>query len=78
MRSANFADELHVIDALVDEVGGIVVEAEGCAIPDGVEGALGGDDVEGDFGGMDFEGEVARRASSKTSRMGLKRLAKSL
>ena len=50
------ADEADVVDALIAEVGGVVVEAEGGVEVEGFEGALGAADVEGDFGGMDFEG----------------------
>ncbi len=53
-----FADEFHVVHALIAEVRGIVVEAEARMIGHGLEGAPGGGDVEGDLGGMDFEGEV--------------------
>ena len=52
------ADELHVIDALVAEVAGVVVEAKALVVADGVERALGGGDVEGDFGRVHFEAEV--------------------
>ena len=51
-----FVDELGVIDALVTEVGGVVVEPEGGMVIDGLEGALCGADVEGDLSRMDFEG----------------------
>ena len=55
---AEGADELHVVDALVAEVAGVVVEAEALVVADGVERALGGGDVEGDFGRVHFEAEV--------------------
>src|SRR5437879_6322022 len=44
------ADELDVIDALVAEVGVVVVEAEALVAFDGLDGALGGGGVEGDLG----------------------------
>jgi hypothetical protein len=50
------ADEADVVDALIAEVGGVIVEAEGGVEVEGLVGALGAADVEGDFGGMDFEG----------------------
>jgi hypothetical protein len=52
---AELVEELHVIDALVAEVAGVVVEAEGGMVVDGLEGALGAGDVEGDLGGVHFE-----------------------
>jgi len=55
---AEGADELHVVDALVAEVAGVVVEAEALVVADGVERALGGGDVEGDLGRVHFEAEV--------------------
>ena len=55
---AEGADELHVVDALVAEVAGVVVEAETLVVADGVERALGGGDVEGDLGRVHFEAEV--------------------
>src|SRR5205085_11264789 len=47
-----------VIDALVAEVRGVVVEAEALVTVDGFDGALGGGGVEGDFGWVDFEREI--------------------
>ena len=52
------ADELHVIDALVAEVAGVVVEAKALVVADGVERALSGGNIEGDLGRVHFEAEV--------------------
>jgi hypothetical protein len=52
------ADELHVVDALVAQVRGVVVEAEAPVALDGLDGALGARDVEGDLGRVDLEAEV--------------------
>ena len=52
------ADELHVVDTLVAEVAGVVVEAEALVVADGLKGALRGGDVEGDLGRVHLEGEV--------------------
>ena len=51
-------EELDVVDSLIAEVRGVVVEAERGMVADGLEGALRGGDVEGDLGGMDLEGEL--------------------
>lgn len=51
-------DETDVIDALVAEVRGVVVEAECFAVAERFEGTLGAYDVEGDLGGVDFEREL--------------------
>ena len=51
-------EELDVIDALIAQVRGVVVEAEAFVPFDRVDRALRGDDVECDFGGVDFEREV--------------------
>lgn len=53
-----FADEFDVVHALVEQVAGVEVEAEGFVAFEGVDGAFGAGDVEGDFGGVDFEGEA--------------------
>ena len=55
---AERADELHVVDALVAEMGRIVIEAEALVALDGGDGALGRGDVEGDLGRVNFEAEV--------------------
>ena len=55
---AEGADELHVVDALVAEVGRVVVEPKTFVAADGLDRALGAGDVEGDLGGVNFEGEV--------------------
>ena len=58
MRSRKFADELHVVHALIAEVRRVVVEAEARVVLHRLERALGGGDVEGDFRRMHFEREV--------------------
>ena len=52
------ADELHVVDALITEVTGVVVKAETLVVTDGVERALGRSNVEGDLGRVHFEAKV--------------------
>lgn len=54
-KLANKAD---IVDALVAEVRGIVIEAEARVMVDGGQGALGRGDIEGDFGRMDLKREV--------------------
>ena len=51
-------EELHVVDTLVLEVGGVVVEAKALVSLDRLDGALGAGDIEGDLGGMHLEAEV--------------------
>lgn len=51
-------NKLHVIDPLVGEVGGIVVQAEAWVVVEGGEGALGGCDIKRDFRGVNFEAEI--------------------
>src|SRR4051794_3544692 len=55
---AECADELHVIDALVTEMGRVAVETETLVSLHRGDGALCGGDVERDLGRMNFEGEV--------------------
>ena len=52
---AELVDELHVIDALVAEMAGVVVEAEGGMVVQRLEGTLGAGDVEGDLRWVNFE-----------------------
>ena len=58
MRLAKFADEFHVIHALIAEMRRIVIETEARMILHRRQRAPGGGDVEGDFRGMDFECKV--------------------
>jgi hypothetical protein len=55
---AEGADELHVVDALVAEVRGVVVETETLVALDRRDGALRAGDVERDLGRVHLEGEV--------------------
>jgi hypothetical protein len=48
---------LHIVDALIAEVRGIVVEAEARMVAHSRQGAFGGGRVEGDLGGMHLERE---------------------
>jgi len=50
-----FPEKADVVDALVAEVGRIVIESEGGMVVECLEGPFGGGDVEGDFGRMDFQ-----------------------
>jgi len=56
--AAERAYELHVVDALVAEVRGVVVEPEAPVALDGVHRALRACRVEGNLGGMDLQAEV--------------------
>ena len=58
MRSPKFADELHIVHALITEVRRVVIETEARMIFHRFERALGGGDVEGDFRRMHLEREV--------------------
>src|SRR5215212_4221662 len=55
---AEGADEFDVVDALVAEVRGVVVEAEALVAPYRIDRALGRGDVEGYLSWMHFQGEV--------------------
>ena len=55
---AKFADEFHIIHALITEVRRVVIETETRMISDGVERAPGGGDVERNFRRMHFKREV--------------------
>lgn len=52
------ADELHVINPLIAEMGGVVVKAKPRVPVDGIERPFGARDVEGNLGGMHFQGKV--------------------
>jgi hypothetical protein len=49
---------LHIVYALVAEVGGLVVEAEPGMVFHSRQGAFGGGRVKGDLGGMHLESEI--------------------
>ena len=52
------ADKLHVVDALVTQVRGVVVEAEALVATDRLDRGFRRGDVEGNFRGVDLEGKV--------------------
>ena len=56
--AAEFADEFHIVHALITEMRRVVIETKARMILDRFERALGGNNVEGDFRGMHFERKV--------------------
>jgi len=52
------AEEFYVVDSLVTQVGGVIIEAEALVVFNRCQCSVGGSDVEGDFRGMDFQGEI--------------------
>ena len=55
---AEHPDKLHIIDALVAEMRGIVVETKAPVVFHRRHGALGRGDIKGNLGRMHLEGEV--------------------
>ena len=55
---AETVDELDVVDPLISQVAGVVVEAEALVAADSIDGALSGGNIEGNLGGMNLQGEV--------------------